>query len=205
MELDELKIRLQAKLQDGIQLQNRSSLEASIRTAASAATAQIKKNIWFEAAACVVCTVIAIIICAVYKPFYIRFFAVAGILFGLVFCAYLFTLYKKIAFYEKGVSSLSNSLVQAIDIITRFIRLYFRISIGLLPVIYIFGLITGYLDVSQKGLLQQFQWSTGFILYTAIFGTWSVIMWLFARWYIRKLYGSYLKQLQQQLKDLQNG
>jgi hypothetical protein len=76
---------------------------------------------------------------------------------------------------------------------------------GLLPVIFIFGLITGYLNVSQQGLIRQFQWSKGIIFYTIAFMAWSVIIYFFSRWYIRKLYGNYLLQLQQQLKDMENG
>ena len=107
--------------------------------------------------------------------------------------------------YEGMTASLKQSLQLIINIVTRFTRLYFRISIGLLPVIFIFGLITGYLDIAAQGLLPRIQWSRGLGVYTIVFIAWSVIIYFFSKWYIRKLYGKYLLQLRQQLKEIENG
>ena len=72
--------------------------------------------------------------------------------------------------------------------------------------IYVFGLIIGYLAIVQQGLLQQFTWSAGMLYYGVAFIIgWSVVIYFLAKWYIRKLYGNYLRELQQQLKEIENG
>jgi hypothetical protein len=205
MELDELKTLIKSKLEEGAVLQTTDVLEANIRKTAGSVTSKIKRNIWFEFAACLICLAIAVLVWLMYSSVYIHLFCIATGLFCIVFSAYLFLLYKKIIFYETEPGTIKDSLQQIITIVTGFTRLYFRISMGLLPVIFIFGLITGYLNVSQQGLIRQFQWSKGIIFYTIAFMAWSVIIYFFSRWYIRKLYGNYLLQLQQQLKDMENG
>ena len=205
MELDELKTLIKSRLEEGIVSHTAGELEAYIRKTAGSVTSKIKRNIWFEFAACCLCMLIAALVWLMYPSVYIHLFCIATGLFCIVFSGYLFSLYKKIIFYETVTGTLKESLQQIINIVTRFTRLYFQISMGLLPVIFIFGLVTGYLDVSQQGLVQKFQWSKGILFYTISFIAWSVIIYFFSRWYIRKLYGKYLLQLQQQLKDIENG
>ena len=135
----------------------------------------------------------------------IRYFCAAAYIFSVLFSVYLLTLYRKIVFYEKTPVSIRQSLQQVIEIIQNFTRLYFRISIGLLPLIFIFGLVTGYIDMSRQEILKEFHWSKGIAVYVAGFITWSVCMYFFAKWYIKKLYGNHLLQLQQQLKEIENG
>ncbi|MEO5683272.1 MAG: hypothetical protein ABIQ88_11565 [Chitinophagaceae bacterium] len=206
MELDELKTLIKSKLEEGAVPHTAIELETAVRKKALSVTGKIKRSIWFELAACAVCMIVAVIIWMIYASVYIHLFCTAAWLFCIVFSIYLCLLYRKIIFYEMAPRSIKERLQQIINIITRFTRLDFQLTMGLVPVIFIFGLITGYMDVSRQGLLYQFHWSAGMLWYVIAFIiSWPAIIYIFSRWHIRKLYGNYLLQLQQQLKDIENG
>ncbi|MEP7280144.1 MAG: hypothetical protein ABI813_15965 [Bacteroidota bacterium] len=206
MELDELKTRVKAKLEEGMLRHSATDLELSIRQKTNSITGKIKKNTWLEFAAFIFCMGVALACWLLYHSLLVHLFCLATWVFCIVFSAYLFSLYKKIIFYEKAQASVKENLQQVINILNRFTTLYFRITMVLLPVIFVFGLITGYVDVSQKGLIHQFHWSGNILFYIIIFMIgWSGIIYFFAKWYIRKLYGDYLIQLKHQLKEIENG
>lgn len=205
MELDEIIILLKQTLEEDNHVQSAPVLKSPGGKRSRSVISTIKRNIWLEFAAVVVCTAIAAWMWIIYTSLPAHFFCTATWIFSLIFCGYLYALYRKIIFYETAQLTVKENLQQVILIVKRFTRLYFRISMGLLPVIFIFGLIAGYMDISQQNLLQQFHWSKGLIFYSIFFIAWSVLIYFFAKWYIRKLYGNYLLQLQQQLKEIENG
>lgn len=205
MELDEIKLLMKARLEQATD-SNAGELEAVMRQKTRSVTGKIKSNIRLEVIAFAGFGLGAVYCWAMYPSLLVHLFCVATWALCAVFGAYLFSLYRKIVFYETRSRTVRESLQQIIHIVTRFTRLYFGISMGLLPVIYVFGLIIGYLVISKQGLLQQFTWSASMLYYGIAFIIgWSVIIYFTAKWYIRKLYGNYLLQLQQQLADIENG
>ena len=206
MELDEIKMLMKERLEEGIAGSPATGLEASLRRQSNSVTSKIKRNIWLETIAFVLCAIAAVVCWFMYPSLVVRVFCTVTWVFCLVSGIYMYALYKKIVFYETVPGTVRDSLQQIIGIVTRFTRLYFGISVGLLPVIYIFGLIIGYLDISKQGQLLQFNWSKEMLYYGIAFITgWSAIIYFLSKWYIRKLYGNYLLQLKQQLKDIENG
>jgi hypothetical protein len=206
MELDDLKTSLKLELERGAPPLNVTTLEASLRAGAKPVLQKIKRNIWLELFVFVICIAAAIYYWLHYSSLLVQLFCVAVALCSVAFCIYLYSLYRRIIYYETIPGNIREGLVHIITIITRFTRLYFTLTMWLLPVIYAFGLITGYLDIAEKGLLPQFHWSDTLLLYTVGFLCgWTLLTWLFAKWYIKKLYGNYLYQLQQRLKEIENG
>ncbi|MFT3934307.1 MAG: hypothetical protein QM726_11865 [Chitinophagaceae bacterium] len=206
MELDDFKILLKNQLEESIHLQTGSQLEASLRQQAGTITNKIKSSIWFEFAVFALASVVAVVCWFFYPNLYVHLFCIATILFCIVFGSGLLTVYKKITYYESQQTTVKESLETIIDIVSRFTRLYFKISMGLLPVIFAFGFIALYIDISKQGLFQQFHFTPKMILSAITFIIiWSALIYILSKWYIRKLYGNYLHQLKQQLKDIENG
>jgi len=205
MELDEIKLLMKARLEQGV-TNSVQELEAAVRKRTQSVTGKIKRNIRLESVAFVCCGLGAVYCWLTYPSLLVHVFCIATWTLCTVFGMYLYALHRKIVFYETVPGTVKENLVQIIQIIKRFTTLYFGISMGLLPVIYVFGLIIGYLVISKQGLLQQFNWSKTMLYYgLAFIMGWSVIIYFLSKWYIRKLYGKYLLQLQQQLKDIENG
>jgi hypothetical protein len=123
----------------------------------------------------------------------------------LFFAVYLLQLTKKINYYETTSFSVKESLQQVIDILSRFIQHYFQITMIMLPAAFIFGLVTGYMDITSNLAIKHFNWTRGLVFYCAFFIFWSIFTYFFTKWYIRKMYGKYLQQLKEQLKELENG
>jgi hypothetical protein len=206
MELDELKTSFKIAMERGISPLTTTILNASLQAGAQPVLQKIRRNIWLEFVVFVISMSAAVYYWFNYPSLLIRLFCSAVILCSLAFCICLYSLYRNIIQYETAPGTIRDGLVRIIAILKKFTRFYFTITMWLLPVIYAFGLISGYLDIAEKGLLPQFRWSNTMLLYTVGFlAGWTFFTWFFAKWYIKKLYGNYLHLLEQRLKDVENG
>lgn len=205
MELDEFKQRSKETEPKKIILHSASDLEGYIRKRTRSTISNIKRNILFELVACLVFIAVAAWAWFNYPVSYVKAFALLCIALCCILLIYLGGLYKKISIYEKAAPAVKDSLQQVISIIEQFTKAYFQFTMITLPIAFIFGLITGFLNVKGETGIRNFNWQKAILFYTGWFIFWSVIMYFFSRWYIKKLYGNYLQQLKEQLKDIENG
>jgi len=206
MELDDFKTILKTTLEARAPSHSATRLEQSIHHRTVSILDKIRRNIVWEMLVCLLFVPLCIWAWQRYPFLYTRLFYVLVTFICLLFAGYLLRLYKKIRFYEKADLAVKERLVQIIDILQRFTRLYYRFSMGVLPVAFVLGLITGYLDVMHQPLLaRDFRWTKGLFVYIGLFAGWSLLMYVFAKWYIRKLYGNYLSVIRMQLEELENG
>jgi len=205
MELDEFKQLYKEKNAVETVSHSANELEAYLRKNTHSITGKIKRSIWFEAVLSILLFAVSVWAWFIYPARFVRVFSMLTIFLCCIFLICLAALYKKIIAFEHATPAIKTSLRQLIAILQQFTRLYFQFTMVTLPIAFIFGLITGYLDVSGNTALKNFNWLRGILFYTGWFLLWSAIMYFFTRWYIRKLYGNYLLQLQQQLKDIENG
>lgn len=205
MELDEFKQRSKEKEPKEIILHSASDLEGYIHKRTRSAISNIKRNILFELVACLVFIAVAVWVWFYYPVAYVRAFALLCIALCCLLLIYLGALYKKISLYEQAAPAVKDRLHQVISIIEQFTKAYFQFTMITLPIAFIFGLITGFLNIKGGTGIRNFNWQKAILFYTGWFIFWSVIMYFFSRWYIKKLYGNYLQQLKEQLKDIENG
>lgn len=206
MELDDFKTLLKTRLEAQAPVWSAGELEQSIRRKTVSILGKIKRSIAGE-------LVLGLVLVAAGGWVWWRFPSLSSrcfsALMGLLcifFMAYLASLYKKIVRFEKADQPVKQQLVQIIDILRRFTRLYFRFSMSVLPVAFVLGLATGYADIMHQPLLaQNFHWARGLAAYITLFAAWSLIAYVFSKWYIKKLYGNYLNDIRNQLEDLENG
>ncbi len=205
MELDDIKWALKAKLEEPGTVHSVVEPEQLTRHKTVSVIAGIKRSMLFELVLGILCMAVFIWACYKYPYLYVRFFCVLTIFLFTVFIVYLVKLFKKINFFERAPLSVKDNLQHIIDILQRFTTLYFQFSMLMLPVIFLLGLLAGYIDILQHGFAGNFQWSKGIVIYAICFIGWSILMYFFTKWYIKKLYGNYLQQLKHQLLDLENG
>jgi hypothetical protein len=206
MELDDFKTWRKATLEQQAPGLSAAQLKDAIQRKTISILGKVKRSIVWE-------LVLGIVLVAAGGGVWLRypsqstrcFSALMGLL-CIFFMVYLTRLYQKIIRFEKADQPVKERLRQIIDILQRFTRLYFRFSMSVLPVAFVAGLATGYADIMHQPLLaQNFHWIKGVAVYVALFAAWSLIAWLFSKWYIKKLYGNYLNDIRNQLKDLENG
>jgi len=206
MELDDFKTLLKARLEEQAPGRSAARLERSIHRKTASILGKIKRSIVWELALGGVLVLAGAWVWMRYPSLSNRFFSTLMLLVCIFFIIQLQTLYKKIMRFEKAGHTVKERLVQIIDILQRFTRLYFRFSMSILPVAFVLGLITGYADIMRRPFLaQNFHWARGLAAYIVLFAAWSIIAYVFSKWYIRKLYGNYLNDIRNQLEDLENG
>jgi hypothetical protein len=205
MELDEFKTVLQSdKPEERIHL-SADELQRYIHTKTTSITGKIKRSILFESAVGVLFIVIAVWAWFSYPGMYVRPFSLLAAGLCCFFFIYLVALYRKMNVYANTSPAVKENLQQVIDILQQFIKLYFQLAILILLIAFIFGLITGYLRVTGDTAIKKFNWTKAIWIYLGWFFIWSLITYYFSKWYIKRLYGNYLEQLKEQLKDLENG
>lgn len=205
MELDDFKSLLKAQQEETPVTRSAEELEQYTRKTAISVMAKIKKNIRFELRLCIWILPPFAALCFIFPSLYMRSIVGLSVFVCLFFAVYLLKLTKKINYYETTSFSVKESLQQVIDILSRFIQHYFQITMIMLPAAFVFGLVTGYMDVTGNLAIKHFNWTRGLIFYCAFFIFWSIFTYFFTKWYIRKMYGKYLQQLKEQLKELENG
>jgi hypothetical protein len=205
MELDELKNILKEKMGSDFRKFSAPDFENLIKGNTFSVLEKVKRSLVFEWFLAIGLTLGFGIIAILNKEIYIRFFSGLSLIICIPFLFYLKSLGKKISLYENSTLNIRESLEQIIQILQRFTRLYFRISMGILPAAFLFGLIMGYLEINRTRLAGHFQWTRALYFYCFLFILWAVLNYFFSRWYIRKLYGTYLNEIKSHLKDLENG
>jgi Ca2+/Na+ antiporter len=205
MELDEFKQRFKEKEPEESAWHSVDELGGYVRKRTHSIINNIKRNILFELVACFIFIAAALWVWFSYPVSYVRAFSLLTISLCCFLLIYLVVLYKKIGIYEQATPAVKNSLQQVIDILEQFTRTYFQFTMITLPIAFIFGLITGFLNVNGNSGIKNFNWQKAILFYTGWFIFWSAMMYFFSKWYIKKLYGNYLQQLKEQLKDIENG
>ncbi|MEO5592940.1 MAG: hypothetical protein ABIR15_10780 [Chitinophagaceae bacterium] len=206
MELDEFKQRVKESVeQEQTALHSAYELEGYTHKRTRSIINHIKRSILFELMASILFIVAAVWIWFSYPVPYVRVFSLLAFCICFFLLFYLSALHKKINIYEKSPQSVRTGLQQVITILEQFTRVYFQFTMITLPIAFIFGLITGFFTIHDDNGIINFNWQKAILLYTCLFIFWSASMYFFSRWYIRKLYGNYLQQLKEQLKDIENG
>jgi hypothetical protein len=205
MELDELKKELKQKLEQDSATPTIKPIESCIQQRSSSVIAKIRRNIVTEILLSLLFLPAFIWVFIQYSSIYTRFFMGFGVLFCIAFMVYLWKLYKKIILVETVSLSVRENLVQVVSIVSHFTRIYFQITMMMLPIAFMAGIATGYLDIAGSGeLVARFKWTDSIVYYICFFVAWSVFVYFFTKWYIKKLYGDFLRQLRAQLKELDN-
>lgn len=205
MELDEFKqLYLRATPEDA-GIQSELQLERRLHSRTDSITARIKRSIRFEFAVAVFFLTAAIWAWFAHRSLLSKSFSLITVFLCIFFFTYLGALYKKIQMYETSLPSVKDKLVQVIYILQQFTQLYFQFTMISLPMVFLFGLMTGYWQINNSPGIHTFNWRIAIFLYSGLFLLWWLAMYFFTKWYIRKLYGVYLEQLKLQLKDIENG
>lgn len=136
--------------------------------------------------------------------FYLRLFTFLLLIFCICFIYYVAKLLRYIQVQYKSDTNVKEQLAQYIHIISGFTRLYFQLTMVMVPLILLIAFIAGYLDRAQSANFIMLFSSQAIWVYLSLSVIWSFMMYFFTRWYIKKLYGNHLNKLKEQLSELQD-
>ena len=204
MELNELKILFKEKFD--VQQPPKSVEEISLLMGkkTQSIVSKLKRSLRIELIACIVLT-IACTAVAVFAPFSalrIYFSVCAAICF--LFLPLLWFLLKRTTRLSSSILPVKSNLESIVKILREYMKRYFQITMALIPIMFVLVLFLSFngstnlkedffiLAASTKQLVFMIAW-------TIVFG---IAIYYFTKWYLKKLYGNYLNELQGLIKEL---
>jgi len=202
MNLDDYKI-LRQKEEPGFSMKEVAEIAGHLRGKTMSVIDAIEKNLKLELAFAVLFLIFNLVMFMLLSQvFYLRIFTFLLLIFCLGFIYYVVKLLRYTMVQYSMDAPVRKQLEQYILIISRFTRLYFQLTMVLVPLIFLLTFTAGYLDQSRSGDITLF---TGARILRIYFGTalcWCFTMYFVSRWYIKKLYGNHLKKLKALLQEL---
>ena len=210
MELDELKNQIRNKLATDHTGRSDADIASLLNRRTVSVIDKLKRSLWFEIFTCI----LVILFFAGFGIFskwnslriYFSVFAILAIAF-LVIIIYLLRRINELGGTTLPVKSNLQTIVKIIE---DFTRRYFQFTMALIPVCFVFAAVLGYSDRQPVPQIDHFldnHHSIGLgmiltivLIYVLIF---SVIVYYFTKWYLKKLYYNYLTQLRACIDELQ--
>lgn len=205
MELDELKTVIKSSPAKEPVLLGAAKPDAFTRKKTGSIIDRIKRSIILECVAGFVFAAVGIWAWFRYPSPLVRPFAMLAIMLVVICVVYLLDLYYKLKNHERTLLSVKEKLEQIIDLLQKFIKLYYQLVALILLISFSFGLILIIQKANAGPHAAAFNLKKALSIYIGWFLLWIVLTYFFSKWYIKKLYGKYLLQLKNQLLEIENG
>lgn len=198
MELDELKNELRLKIEAASEPRSENQIASLLKQDAVSIVQKLRKSLRAE----LIVSAVFVFVCLymmlfkgdwMYRVFFTTFFII-----GIVFSLVLFLLLKKTATMPT-VGNVRYHLQQLIHLMDEYVKRYLQLTLILLPVCFVFGVWISYNNEDQ--VLQPLAWRTIIYLSLAMFVLGAAV-YFFTKWYLRSLYGKYIRQMKGLLREL---
>jgi hypothetical protein len=209
MELDELKHALQQQLNKEHE-KSEADLFALLKSNPASIVARLKRSLLIEVLICVGALLLFTGIAwqTHYKGLRIYFgsFAAASLLFMLL----LLAIKKRIEVLSSSSLPVKQNLVAIYHIIKVYCKRCFQFTMAMIPLTMGFSFWLGYNEQASLQTGEEAYFSAllnrsarVYIFLSVYFILVSVLAYFLTKWYLKKLYGRYLQQLQDYLQELE--
>lgn len=210
MELDELKSLINERMERVHIEKSPTDIALMLGKNTNSVVGKIIRSLIIELVVTIIFTILclAVTIFGAYASLRIYF----GI-FTVVCIVFVPILYMKIIKTKKLTDSavpVKKNLQILIALIKAYIKRYFQFTMLLIPISFMIALALGYSDESlnnpdiSNGFFPDFIQSplkiSIMVLYIVVF---TIGMYYFTKWYLKKLYGNYVHQLEELLDELE--
>ena len=210
MELDELKNQIRNKLATDHTGRSDADIASLLNRRTVSVIDKLKRSLWFEIFTCI----LVILFFAGFGIFSkwnsLRIYFSVFALLAIAFLVIIIYLLRRINELGGTTLPVKSNLQTIVKIIEDFTRRYFQFTMALIPVCFVFAAVLGYSDRQPVPQIDHFldnHHSIGLgmiltivLIYVLIF---SVIVYYFTKWYLKKLYYNYLTQLRACIDELQ--
>ena len=209
MELDELKYELKNKL-SGRQDKSTVDLTEMLHAKTSSVISKLKRSLRLEMVFAIVFTLIFAYIGLFNKHWSLRiYFGVFSIVFT-VFSFIIAYLLKKTTQLTSTELSIKTNLQTLVTILNEYIKRNFQLTMGLLPVCFVFSFWLGYNEPTpsmpglNNTLMHTFKSKAQVNIFLVIYFVGLAIgLYYFTKWYLKKLYGNYISELKAYIAELE--
>jgi MFS family permease len=199
MELDELKKELNLKLAGGQPQRSAGDIGALLKARTVSVLQQVRKSILFEmiiSVAFAISCVYVIIFSDSWQ--YHLLFSILGVI-AAGFIAVLYFLLKKTN-STINASTIKENLEQLVIIIEEYTKRYVQLVLFFLPVCFALGVWLSYND--PENVLKPLTLQTIVLLCGAMILL-GMMVYVFTKWYMQRLYGKYIEQLKASLREFE--
>lgn len=210
MELDTLKNALKLKLEAGSHSKNEEALQQALQMQAVSVIAKMKQSLWFEIIFSLLMLLLFVSVALFNEHTTFQIYFSIFIPLTLAMMLVLVQLLKKIDRLSNTALPVKQNLQKIIAIIGEYTKRSYQCSMLLIPVCMIIAFSVGILNYdipANRG------WQiSGFtipamvgvlFLLIACCSVFSIAMYYFTRWYLKKLYGKHLTELKNHLLELE--
>jgi len=206
MELDELKSLINERMERVQTEKSPADIAMLLGKKTQAVTAKIKRSLVIEMVTSVAFTLacIAIAVFGTYSSLRI-YFAIFAVICAL-FIPLLYILFNKTKKLSSTALPVKSNLQTLIKIIREYVKRYFQLTMALIPISLIIAFSLVY---TQENLYNPVQdtFFVGSPLKTALIAGYIILfsigMYYFTKWYLKKLYGNYVQQLEMLIEELE--
>ncbi len=209
MELEEFKDILNQQLATDHLYRTEEDIAELLSKKANPVIAKIRKSLWFEMITCIVATFVFgyLGISSKYASIQIYFS-----FFTIVFIPYIiiiFYLLRKTNQISSNNFSVKNNLQSIVQLLEEFMKRNLQFTMALIPICFIFAFILGFNEKhpidSIDQLIFQYKPTISVVWLFAILymSALSVGVYYFTKWYLKKLYGNYVKALKNYIHELE--
>lgn len=211
MELDELKLLLNAKPEMLVSEKSVTEIRALLNKKTQSVLGKLSRSLWIELTASAAFTII-LLVTAFYTAYSsLRIYSIIFAVLCFLFLPVILVLLKRVNALALSALPVKNNLQQLHQVLRQFVRLYFQLTMALIPVATILAGWLGYHDqliINQQSpaadVMQNSEAIKYIIILTIYLLAFTVGMYFFTKWYLKKLYGNYLAQLQSLIKELED-
>lgn len=201
MELDNIKqIWKEIHQQTQEDTYNEEAIFALMKGKSRSVIASIRKNLRFEMILTAVIMLFFIILPFIYKGELLQI--ILG-LWALICGIYLFFYlqkYKIIESFNENEGNLKENLHKLIHKLRKYTKIYFWSNVVLIPLVHITNFI--FLRFFEIQVFHNLAGTKDIIIYLIYVTAISIAMIYFFHWYIQRLYGKYIGQLQKYVDEL---
>lgn len=211
MELDELKLLLNAKQEMLVSEKSVTEIRALLNKKTQSVLGKLSRSLRIELIASTAFTII-LLGTAFYTAYSsLRIYSIIFAVLCFLFLPVILVLLKKVNALALSALPVKNNLQQLHQVLRQFVRLYFQLTMALIPVATILAGWLGYHDqliINQQSaaaeVIQNSEAIKYIVILTIYLIAFTVGMYFFTRWYLKKLYGNYLAQLKLLIKELED-
>ncbi|QEC66098.1 hypothetical protein FRZ67_01805 [Panacibacter ginsenosidivorans] len=210
MELDELKSLINGRMERVQKEKSPAEIALLMGRKTQSITGKIKRSLLIELIITIVFTVSCAAITVFAKYHSLRIYFGIFTIISLLFIPLLYLKLNKTRKLTNTIFPVKNNLQVLVKLIHEYIRRYFQLTMALIPLSIIISFILGYTDGNLSdsstqnsffsNLIESPLLMTFLIAYIILF---SVGMYYFTKWYLKKLYGNYVKQLEDLIAELE--
>lgn len=211
MELDAFKTHLKLKIDEARGQKSASDIATLLTKKTQSVIHKLKKSLWLEIICCIVFILLFSYVAIVSKYPSLRIYFSVFAVFSVFFLLVLTYLLKRINQLGNASMSIKQNLIAIHTIIKDFVKRYFQFTMSLIPICFIFSGYLGYQDATNGNDIEEldkfnslFKNNTRVIIFLSVYMVLLTVgIYYFTKWYIKKLYGKYLEQLQTCIDELE--